>query len=311
MSPGRSSKPDPLSPGIERLLAGFRNYLLVERSLVKASVQGYLTDVRQFLTHYPELGSQPQTATPDVFREYLRTLSRLGLAPATVTRKFIAVRLFYSFLVAELRLGQNPAEDVELPKMRRRLPEVLTQSEVFRLIEAAKTAPDSYWAGRARAMLEVLYGSGLRASELLNLQTGDIDFDAGFVRVMGKRSRERVVPLGRPAIEAVKEYLMNSRPHFARGRTSPYLFLSVRGTRLSRMGFWKILRQCLALAGIRRRVTPHTLRHSFATHLLEGGADLRAVQEMLGHAHIGTTQIYTHVDREYLRDVYRTFHPRG
>jgi len=274
-------------------------------------VESYLTDVRQFLLRYPWTLTPPQETEPDLFREYSRTLMRMGLASASVARKFIAIRIFYSFLVAELGLTANPTENLELPKRPRRLPDVLSQFEATRLIESASSAPNHFWALRARALLEVLYGSGLRISELLNLNVGDLDLAAGFVRVRGKRSKERVVPLGRHAITAIKNYLAEGRPHFARGRVSPQLFLSVRGRGLSRMGCWKIVRQCVALAGIKRRVTPHTLRHSFATHLLEGGADLRVVQELLGHARISTTQIYTHVDREYVTEVYRTFHPRG
>jgi len=160
-------------------------------------------------------------------------------------------------------------------------------------------------------MLEVAYGCGLRVSELVGLRLEDVALRDGFVRVVGKRSKERVVPLGRPAAAAVQDYLTRARPRLAGKRVTSFLFLNARGGGLSRMGFWNILRACVAAAGIRRRVTPHTLRHSFATHLLEGGADLRAVQEMLGHANISTTQVYTRVDRQYLRDVYRTFHPRG
>lgn len=237
-------------------------------------------------------------------------MTRCGLAATTAARKVVSLRAFYGFL-ATIRQDANPAEDLEVPKRGRALPAVLSRDEVAKLIESSGAAPDRSWALRARAMIEVCYGSGLRVSELLGMKTGDLNLTDGFLRVMGKRAKERIVPMGRPAIAAVNDYLSGSRPHYAGRRTDPHLFLSRRGTRLSRMGFWKLLRQCAALAGISKRLTPHTLRHSFATHLLEGGADLRAVQEMLGHANITTTQIYTHVDREYVREVYKTFHPRS
>lgn len=246
-----------------------------------------------------------------MLHDYARRLGGAGLATTTVARKLVAVRLFFRFLMAEQLLATNPADDIDLPKRRRKLPGVLTQHEVAKLIDAASRAPDRFWALRSRAMLEVMYGSGLRVSELLNLETGNLALSDNFLRVMGKRSKERVVPMGQPAVNAVRDYLSAARPHYAGKKTSPNLFLNHRGGRLSRMGFLGILRACVALAGINRRVTPHTLRHSFATHLLEGGADLRAVQEMLGHSSIATTQIYTHVDREYLRETHRTFHPRG
>jgi integrase/recombinase XerD len=236
-------------------------------------------------------------------------MSRCGLAPSTIVRKAAALRAFFRFALAGS--GASPAAGLDVPRKARHVPAVLGQADVARLIDAAAVVPDRFWALRARAMLEVAYGAGLRVSELLGLATSDLDLEGGYVRVMGKRSKERVVPLGLPAARAVRDYLGVARPHYAKGRTAPHLFLSVRGARLSRMGFWKVLRQCANLAGIRKRLTPHTLRHSFATHLLEGGADLRAVQEMLGHASITTTQIYTHADREYVREVYKTFHPRA
>jgi len=307
----RSSTAPKSSPAGERLLERFTSYLLVERGVTQTSAEHYVADIRQFLGSVPGAASAPGSVTRQQLQGFVRGLTSGGLAPATVARKVVSLRLYHRFLAAELHLAANPSEELELPRRGRHLPSVLTQDEVGRLIEAAGAAPDRFWALRSRAMIEVMYGSGLRASELLGLRLDSINLSDGFVRVMGKRSKERVVPLGDLAIAAVRDYLDGARPHFARARTGPYLFLNVRGGRLSRMGLCNLLRQCVALSGIRRRVTPHTLRHSFATHLLEGGADLRSVQEMLGHANIATTQIYTHVDREYLREVHRTFHPRG
>lgn len=301
-------------------LERFGSYLLVERSVTRSSAECYLADLKQFFLAMPEVARHPAETSRKTLHDYARQLGSAGLATTTVARKLVSIRLFFLFLASEQLIGVNPADDIDLPKQRRKLPSVLTQDEVARLIDAAASAPDRFWALRSRAMLEVMYGSGLRVSELLSLGTGNVSLTDGFLRVMGKRSKERVVPLGQPAITAVRDYLSSARPHYAGKRTSPRcptgaaganLFLNQRGGPLSRMGFLKILRACVGLAGISRHVTPHTLRHSFATHLLEGGADLRAVQEMLGHASIATTQIYTHVDREYLRETHRTFHPRG
>jgi integrase/recombinase XerD len=294
-----------------QLLERFTSYLLVERSVTRSSVDCYLADLKQFFLAMPEVTLFPAETSRKTLHDYARQLGAAGLATTTVARKLVSIRLFFRFLASEQHLAVNPADDIDLPKQRRKLPSVLTQDEVAKLIEAAGSAPDRFWALRSRAMLEVMYGSGLRVSELLGLGTTSFSLADGFLRVMGKRSKERVVPLGQPAINAVRDYLSAARPHYAGKKTSPSLFLNHRGGRMSRMGFLKILRSCVALAGINRRVTPHTLRHSFATHLLEGGADLRAVQEMLGHSSIVTTQIYTHVDREYLRETHRTFHPRG
>ncbi len=219
--------------------------------------------------------------------------------------------MFYRFLTVDVKLTTDPTGDIQLPKQKRSLPQVLRPEQIVAIIDAAGGNPNRFWALRARAIVETMYGCGLRVSELRTLKTANIVLTEGFVRVMGKRSKERVVPLGRHAADALRDYLAQARPHYVRKRTSEFVFPSRQGKPLSRMGVWKILKHCVQSAGITRRVTPHTLRHSFATHLLEGGADLRAVQEMLGHADIGTTQIYTHVDREYLREVYRTFHPRG
>lgn len=300
-----------LPPESGLLLERFDSYLLVERSVVRKSAEAYLTDVRQFLNSVPEAAHRPADVTREAVHDYVRQLSSLGLTATTVARKLVSLRLFFRFLCAELKLDANPTDLLELPKSRRKLPTVLTPDEVTRLIAAAGQAPDRFWALRARAMLEVLYGCGLRVSELLGIELTELSFTDRCVRVTGKRDKERIVPIGRYALSAVREYLAGARPHYLGRRQHSGMFLNHHGRKLSRMGFLKILRQCVALAGIARRVTPHMLRHSFATHLLEGGADLRSVQEMLGHSNIATTQIYTHLDREYLREVYKTFHPRG
>jgi integrase/recombinase XerD len=220
-----------------------------------------------------------------------------------------AVRTYYRFLVGEGYVVKDPSERLETPKRWRTLPEVLTVAEVERLL-AAPTLDDPL-VFRDRAMLELAYGAGLRVSEWIGLRVQDVLFDDLLLRVFGKGSKERLVPIGRSAIGAVAVYLRELRPKLERGKGKGVLFLNARGEPLTRMGAWTILRKHVERAGIEKPVSPHTLRHSFATHLLEGGADLRAVQEMLGHADIATTQIYTHVDREYLRSVHRQYHPRS
>lgn len=305
---GRTS-PDPdRDPARARLLERFASYLLVERSLARLTVSSYASDVDQFLVSRQ---LKPGRIGAEAIRGHLQELTRLGMSASTLARKLAAIRALCRFLASEGLLRSDPVESVRLPRRRLALPRVLSVDEVERLISAALRVPDRFWGSRARVMLELLYGCGLRIAELQDLRVADVVLDDRYVRVVGKRSKERIVPLGGPAEQAVRDYLSEGRPHFAGKRACPQLVLNRRGGRLSRMGAWKIVRRCVDLAGIRRHVTPHTLRHSFATHLLEGGADLRVVQELLGHADIATTQVYVHLDREYLREVYRTFHPRG
>ena len=242
-------------------------------------------------------------------RNYVYHLKDLGLAAASIRRNVSAVRTYYRFLLGDGHVVRDPTERLELPRRWRTLPAVLTVEEVQRLL-AAPTLDDPL-VFRDRALLELAYGAGLRVSEWITLGVRDVLLEDGLVRVFGKGSKERLVPIGRPAIAAVAIYLRELRPKLERGSGKGVLLLNARGVPLSRMGAWKVLRKYVTAAGIGKRVTPHTLRHSFATHLLEGGADLRAVQDMLGHVDISTTQIYTHVDREYLRSVHRQFHPRG
>jgi len=302
------SLPGPGSAG-NALLERFASHLLVERSLVQRSVDAYLTDARQFLLSIGN--TSPASVTRVQVSEYLRGLASQGVSAASVARKLTALRMLYRFLVLEDGAKSDPTESLVLPKRPRRLPAVLNREEAIGLIESVVRHPDQDWVLRSRAMLELLYGSGLRISEMLGLRLGDMSLEDGYVRVIGKRDKERLVPLSRPAVEAVERYSSEARRRHAGKWQSDFLFPGRRGRPLSRMGAWKILAACFRLAGIRKRVTPHTLRHTFATHLLEGGADLRAVQEMLGHSDIATTQIYIHLDRQYLKQVYRTYHPRG
>jgi integrase/recombinase XerD len=294
-----------------QLIERFVHYLLVERGLSPVTVECYRTDAEQFISTFPIVGQQPKSITAALLRDFLHRLYECDLSLSSLARKLIALRMLCNFIAEEYGIQISGIESIKLPRCKQRLPVVLTQQEINQLIEAVNMVPDRFWAIRAKALMEVAYGAGLRISELLNLKLSDINFSARFVRIVGKRTKERIVPLGKPALNAVKEYLTITRPRYAGNKVTPYLFINQRGGRLSRMGAWKILQTCVRVAGLTKHITPHTLRHSFATHLLEGGADLRAVQEMLGHANITTTQIYTHIDRSYLRDVYRTYHPRS
>lgn len=291
-------------------LEGFHDFLSVEKGASARTDDAYLRDLARFATFARLKGaSVPGSVGSRTLREYVYHLKDLGLAPASIRRNISAVRTYFRFMVDEGHVVRDPSERLETPKRWRTLPEVLTVDEVSRLIAAPSL--DEPLAFRDRAMLELAYGAGLRVSEWISIGVKDVLMDEHLVRVFGKGGKERVVPIGRGAIGAVAIYTRELRSRIERGKGKGVLFLNARGEPLSRMGAWKILRKYVKQAGITKRVTPHTLRHSFATHLLEGGADLRAVQEMLGHADISTTQIYTHVDREYLRNVHRQFHPRA
>lgn len=291
-------------------LERFQDYLSFERGLSPRTLQAYGRDTARLeaFLHSRRVRS-PDRATAADLREFSYHLRDQGLAPSSIRRTLSAVRTYFRFLLAEGLIEADPSEQLESPRTWRRLPDVLSREEAERLLEAPDPSHRLYW--RDRAMLEVAYASGVRVSELTGLKVRDVDLEEGFASVYGKGSKERLVPVGGAAVRAVATYLRELRPRLERGRGEGVLFLNARGAPLTRMGVWKILRKHVESAGIARRVTPHTLRHTFATHLLEGGADLAAVQEMLGHADIATTQIYTHVDREYLRDVHRRYHPRS
>jgi integrase/recombinase XerD len=303
---------DAVSDDISRAfrLERFNDHLAVEKGASPRTTEAYLLDLARFATFCHIKGaSTPAAATAKILREYVYHLKDLGLSPASIRRNISAVRSYFKFMLGEGELVRDPSERLEAPKRWLTLPEVLTVDEARRLIAAP--ALEEPLAFRDRAMLELAYGAGLRVSEWISLTTKDVLMDDHLVRVFGKGSKERLVPIGRSAIAATAIYLRELRPKLEKGQGKGILFLNARGEPLSRMGAWKILRKYVEIAGIKKAVSPHTLRHSFATHLLEGGADLRAVQEMLGHADISTTQIYTHVDREYLRSVHKQFHPRA
>lgn len=292
------------------LLERFHDYLALEQGSASATSEAYGRDLARFAQYTRAKGiGAPTGVTPQHLRRYLYHLKDLGLAPSSIRRNISSLRTYYRFLMGDGLVVQDPTERVDTPARWRTLPEVLSVPEVERLL-ASPTMDDPLYF-RDRAILELGYGAGLRVSEWITIGTRDALLDDALVRVFGKGSKERLVPIGRSAIAALAVYLRELRPRLEKGAGKGALFLNARGAPLTRMGAWKILRKYVERASIEKHVTPHTLRHTFATHLLEGGADLRAVQEMLGHVDISTTQIYTHVDREYLREVHRQFHPRG
>jgi integrase/recombinase XerD len=292
------------------LLQDFADYLSLERGSASRTIESYQRDIARLAAFARQRGiATPARLDAVSLREYIYHLKDLGLAASSIRRNVSALRTYFRFLLADGLAEADPTERLELPRRWRTLPEVLSRGEVERLLAAPGQGDAMYY--RDKAMLEVAYSSGLRISELVALSLQDLLLEDSLLRVMGKGGKERLVPLGRTAMGALALYLRELRPSIDRGgKSQGRVFLNARGGPLSRMGAWKILRKYVERAGIAKRVSPHTLRHSFATHLLEGGADLRAVQEMLGHADISTTQIYTHVDREYLRRVHREYHPR-
>jgi len=281
----------------------FLQYLRIEKGVAENTIQSYKHDLAMYREHLDS--TRLVEARPADVSGFLKFLYVRKLKPRSATRAFAAVRGLHKFLILEKATEQNPTITVERPKWWKPLPNVLALEEVDRLLASPKE--DTSRGLRDRAMLEVLYATGLRISELLGLKLNGVNVEAGFVRCMGKGSKERIVPLGASAAEAVSAYLRSRRVR----TPTDYLFLNNRGNKLSRMGFCKILRFYRVQAGIRKKLTPHVLRHSFATHLLERGADLRAVQTMLGHSNISTTEIYTHVMRERLKEIYKTYHPRA
>ena len=300
---------DPLVPR-SFLVDRFADYLALERGASARTSEAYLRDVTRLVTFAVVKGAPtPVDLTARLLRTYVYHLKDLGLSPASIRRNVSAARTYFRFLLADGHVVRDPTERLETPKRWRTLPDVLTVAETKSLLEAPTVDDPLYF--RDRALLELAYGAGLRVSEWIGIGVRDVMLEDALVRVFGKGAKERLVPIGRSAIGALAIYLRELRPRLERGKGRGLLFLNARGEPLSRMGAWKILKRYVERSGLTKHVSPHTLRHSVATHLLEGGADLRAVQEMLGHADISTTQIYTHVDREYLRQVHRQYHPRA
>jgi integrase/recombinase XerD len=285
--------------------------LKLERNLSKNTIASYKNDLSSLLGFLKKLGvDDPSDINSKMLNDFFGLLTKLGLSSRSSARYYSSVKGFFSYLLSNSYLEINPMEKISAPKVSKALPNVLNINE----IEAILSGPDTKkkLELRDKALLETFYACGLRVSELITLKISDLFLDEEMIRVFGKGSKERFVPIGSSAIKWIEEYLKNSRPLLEKKAKSQHvLFLNNRGTKLSRMGVWKIVDKYAKLAKIKKEVHPHTFRHSFATHLLEGGADLRAVQEMLGHVDISTTQIYTHIDRDYIKQVHRDYHPRG
>ena len=291
-------------------LEQFHDYLTYERGLSPRTVSAYGRDLARWLGFVAGLGvGDPGRVTAQQLREWVFSLKDGGLAATSIRRAQSALRTYYAFLLAEGAVAADPTDRLESPRATRKLPEFLSIEETTRLLESPDESKPLFW--RDRAILEVLYASGVRVSELVELPLSALDVDEGFATILGKGSKERIVPVGEPALRALGRYLRDVRPTLDGGGGLGRVFLNARGRPLRREAVWTIVKDAARRAGITRKVSPHTLRHTFATHLVEGGADLAAVQELLGHADISTTQIYTHLDRDYLREVHRRFHPRG
>jgi integrase/recombinase XerD len=293
----------------ESIVADYLDHLRVERALSPNTLEAYGRDLARLTAHAARRRRHVVALVQADLADFIGGLRGQGLAPRSVARAVHAIHGLYRFAVREGRLMGDPMENLKAPRAFKALPRYLTGPQVEALLAAPDTATPL--GLRDRAMLEVLYATGLRVSELIGLRAADLDMQVGIVTCFGKGSKERLVPLGEIALAWVRRYLAEVRSLMVGQRSTTVLFLSRRGGRLSRMGVWGIVRRHAVTAGVERTLTPHVLRHSFATHLLEGGADLRAVQAMLGHADISTTQIYTHVSRERLRRVYDKFHPRA
>ncbi len=296
---------------LDRQFSSYFDYLRLEKQVAENTLVSYEFDLTRYREYLRGVSiTSAAGVSEDHVSRFVASLHDQALSPRSIARTLSAVRGFHRFLVGEDQTRDDPTENIGSQKRTRSLPEVLTISEVDKIL----TQPDTKipLGVRDRALLETLYATGVRVSELIHIKQSNLMFESELILVFGKGSRERLVPIGRSARQWVGRYQKESRPLYAkRGKALDYLFLNARGTRMTRQAVWDIIRKYARAAGIAKEVHPHTFRHSFATHMLEGGADLRAVQEMLGHADISTTQIYTHIDREYLKEVHRTFHPRG
>jgi integrase/recombinase XerD len=293
----------------DALLDRYLDFLIVEKGLAAQTIEAYSRDLVRYISFLAKSGrtTVSEADTPLILK-YLISMREDGLNARSRARHLVSIRGFYRFLAQEQMLSSDPSRLIDLPKSGLKLPDVLTIEEVKRLLDAPDLKKPS--GCRDAAMLELLYAAGLRVSELITLKLQDVNLTAGYVRVFGKGAKERVVPIGQYAQEKIRTYTTGARQALLKDRISATLFVARAGKPLSRQGFWKLIKRYALRAGLRKVITPHTLRHSFASHLLEGGADLRAVQTMLGHADIATTQIYTHVARDHLKYLHQKFHPR-
>lgn len=292
------------------LLKIFLEYLSVERGLAKNTIDAYNRDLKSYIFYLrtKNIINIDYTNRTTIV-SYLLLMQKKGKASSSISRACAAIKSFYQFLFREHIIDEDPTVNLDAPKLEHRLPKVLTVEEVERLLcQPDMTNPLGM---RDRSMLELLYATGMRVSELISISVEDVNLEMGFLRCLGKGSKERIVPVGSIAIEYLEHYILNARKEILNDKESQTLFLNRQGNTMTRQGFWKIIKKYSKKAGINKKITPHTLRHSFATHLLENGADLRAVQEMLGHADISTTQIYTHITRSKIKEVYDKTHPRA
>jgi integrase/recombinase XerD len=289
----------------------FIHFLTVEKGLARNTIVSYQRDLEQYRTFLQNIGVlDVQNITRSHIMRYLGQMREDGKSSKTMARNVASIRSFHQFLLREKRANEDPTLHIETPQLEKKLPKVLNLPEVEALLQAPDMSNE--FGYRDKAMIEILYATGMRVSELVQLNISDAHLTMGFIRCIGKGNKERIIPIGSKAIEALEQYLQFARPKLVKPQhRTDALFLNHLGKRLTRQGFWKILKKLASVAGIQKEFSPHTLRHSFATHLLENGADLRAVQEMLGHADISTTQIYTHVTKTRLKDVYSKFHPRA
>ncbi|HLA28859.1 MAG TPA: site-specific tyrosine recombinase XerD [Syntrophales bacterium] len=292
------------------LLDQYMGILTVEKGLSSNTLEAYGRDLNRYVAFMERGGTKTISDTaPEQVISYLAEMRKEGLTANSVNRGLAAVRGFYKFLLTEKIIDKNPLAHIELAKVGMHLPDTLSREEINVILDQPRGATKS--ALRDKAMLELLYATGLRVSELISLNMGNINWQVGYLVTMGKGKKERVVPIGRSAYDCLYRYVHEARPLFMKRSQTDALFLNKSGAPFSRQGFWKLVKKYAAAAGLQKKVHPHTFRHSFASHLLEGGADLRSVQTMLGHADISTTQIYTHITREGLKEVHKKYHPRG
>jgi len=289
----------------------FLDYLTVERGLSKNTISAYRTDLYKYVDYLAQKKNKFHLSeiSRDDIRDYMMSQKEKGLSGNSISRNLVAIKVLHRFCLREKYLKEDITSVLDSPKLWKHLPEALSTSEVEAILKEPNVRN---WMGlRDRAALELMYATGLRVSEIVNLNIENINLDVGFVKCVGKGSKERIVPIGRQSQAALESYMKKSRTKLAKSQSMNSLFLSRLGKKISRQSFWKMIKKYAGLAGIKKDIMPHTLRHSFATHLLEGGADLRVVQEMLGHADITTTQIYTHINKERLKSIHHKFHPRG
>lgn len=294
---------------MKELIETFLDYLSVERGLSANTILAYRKDLNLYLDYLSEkkIGSLSQ-APRNYITDFMFSQKDKGICANSISRRLAAIKSFYRFLVRERVIKDDPSSLVDSPKLWKRIPEALSVNEVDALLNQPNAREKQ--GIRDKAILETLYASGMRVSEGVNLKLKDVNLEVGFLRCIGKGNKERVVPLGKKAVSSIKKYLDNVRPGLLKDKESEFLFLSRFGKKISRQSFWKMIKKYSREAGIKKPMKPHILRHSFATHLLERGADLRSVQEMLGHADISTTQIYTHINKDRLKSIHRSFHPR-